>query len=573
MRSMEGVVEATGGCFDDLAAIDLSQVSDSSLRGGLLQLLNTQNRIAAQVIRTIGEFDRRGLAPADGHRSTKAWLQAFARLSGHTAHANVRTLRTLRLLPDVAAAFADGTISAEHVEQFCRLHDREPDHIVARVERILLGLATTSDPSDLRKACDHVRYAAHANDGPEGPDPDARAFERRQLTLSRVGDLWHVAGQLDPETGALLRTALEAYTPPPAEGEPRTAAQRRHDALHTLVSQSLEAGRPPTTGGHRPQLGLIVPLHILVDLPDPHQAGPREAGPHQAGAHRSGSRTAQVDEPAPAAQQTPGTAQGRGFSGVIVRDLARCDETFGATRPRGAAAAVADSHIWDPGACTPSCTPANGGRVNGVSGADDVTGAGAGDGDSRDSAGGPSSWFDELHRLGGFPDLDAPHGGLGPQPAYLEGWGPVNSRLVQRLACDSTLYRVILDPKTGLPLDVGRAYRCAPPWIRKALWIRDRHCRWPGCKTEASWCDAHHYVRWNDQNGPTAVDNLILLCRYHHVLVHEGRWGLHFDPATAEVRVTRPDGRPYELGPTRPHQGATPGGPARGDPPPPGPAR
>src|SRR5690349_14728973 len=111
MRSIEAVVEATNECLDSLATIDLSETCDSSVRGGLLELLTAQHRLAAQVIRLVDEFDRRTLAPTDGHPTTKAWLQAFVRLSGHAAHAHVRTMRTLRLLPDVAAAFAAGLIS------------------------------------------------------------------------------------------------------------------------------------------------------------------------------------------------------------------------------------------------------------------------------------------------------------------------------------------------------------------------------------------------------------------------------------------------------------------------------
>jgi hypothetical protein len=76
--------------------------------------------------------------------------------------------------------------------------------------------------------------------------------------------------------------------------------------------------------------------------------------------------------------------------------------------------------------------------------------------------------------------------------------------------------------------------------------------RWPGCKTEASWCDAHHCRYWKAHEGPTCITNLILLCRYHHVLVHEGKWQLGFDPTTGEVTITRPDGRPYELPPSTP---------------------
>jgi len=125
----------------------------------------------------------------------------------------------------------------------------------------------------------------------------------------------------------------------------------------------------------------------------------------------------------------------------------------------------------------------------------------------------------------------------------------------RRIACDSIIYRVLYDPATGQPLDVGRAYRTAPLWIRKALHARDHGCRWPGCLAPIPWCDAHHLDWWNKDNGHTQVNRMALLCRWHHTRVHEGGWTIHMHPTTGQVHVTRPDGQPYELGPTAPWLG------------------
>jgi hypothetical protein len=72
--------------------------------------------------------------------------------------------------------------------------------------------------------------------------------------------------------------------------------------------------------------------------------------------------------------------------------------------------------------------------------------------------------------------------------------------------------------------------------------------------------DIHHLDAWA-KGGLTNVDRLLSLCRYHHHKVHEGHWTVEFDSATGEVRVTRPDGRPYELGPSQPFTTATRRGP------------
>jgi hypothetical protein len=137
------------------------------------------------------------------------------------------------------------------------------------------------------------------------------------------------------------------------------------------------------------------------------------------------------------------------------------------------------------------------------------------------------------------------------EPAWLHWYGPIGPATAQRLVCDSDLWRIVLDPTTGLPLDVGRAHRLVPYWIRRALYARDRGCRWPGCTTPAAWCDAHHLHHWHD-GGATRVEDLLLTCRYHHVLLHEGGWRIHLDPATGQVSVTRPDGSDHDLGPSTP---------------------
>jgi hypothetical protein len=108
---------------------------------------------------------------------------------------------------------------------------------------------------------------------------------------------------------------------------------------------------------------------------------------------------------------------------------------------------------------------------------------------------------------------------------------------LHRITCDAAISRIVVSPDSQ-PLDIGRTSRTVPDPIRRAVIARDRHCRFPGCRRPARWCDAHHIVHWVD-DGPTAVENLILLCRHHHTLIHSG-FGLNgtgIDP-----RFTRPDG-------------------------------
>ena len=101
----------------------------------------------------------------------------------------------------------------------------------------------------------------------------------------------------------------------------------------------------------------------------------------------------------------------------------------------------------------------------------------------------------------------------------LDGGGvDVSAETSRRLACDASVV-VLHEGADGSALDVGRKTRSIPPAIRRALNARDTGCRFPGCT--ARHCDAHHLVHWAD-GGRTSLDNLVLLCRRHHRLLHEG---------------------------------------------------
>ncbi|MDO8270471.1 MAG: DUF222 domain-containing protein [Gammaproteobacteria bacterium] len=95
---------------------------------------------------------------------------------------------------------------------------------------------------------------------------------------------------------------------------------------------------------------------------------------------------------------------------------------------------------------------------------------------------------------------------------------PLSPATARRLCCDASLVPMLEDA-SGNVLNVGRKTRAIPPSIRRALQIRDRGCRFPGC-CEARYVDAHHVQHWCD-GGETRLDNLVLLCRHHHRLLHQ----------------------------------------------------
>ena len=125
------------------------------------------------------------------------------------------------------------------------------------------------------------------------------------------------------------------------------------------------------------------------------------------------------------------------------------------------------------------------------------------------------------------------------EPPRIEHGPPVSAETARRLACDAGVVTMTHD-RSGNLLDVGRKRRSVPTALRRALAHRDGGCRFPGCR--ARFYDRHHVHAWTE-GGPTKLGNLVLLCRRHHWLVHEGGWSVQIDGDAGEVRFHRPDGR------------------------------
>jgi hypothetical protein len=127
---------------------------------------------------------------------------------------------------------------------------------------------------------------------------------------------------------------------------------------------------------------------------------------------------------------------------------------------------------------------------------------------------------------------------------------PLALETLRRLACDAAVCRVLTDGPSQ-PLDVGRATRTVSPSQRIALIVRDGGCAWPGCDRPPRWCDVHHLEHWAD-GGTTDLDNLCLLCRRHHRMVHEGGATTTFlrlrSDFTRDSESTRHDGDNHRPG-------------------------
>jgi hypothetical protein len=126
-----------------------------------------------------------------------------------------------------------------------------------------------------------------------------------------------------------------------------------------------------------------------------------------------------------------------------------------------------------------------------------------------------------------------------------EDCGNVSAETSRRMACDASVVHWH-ETKSGEPLNIGRKTRSIPPAIRRALKRRDWGCRFPGC-TCSKFVDAHHIQHWAD-GGETSMNNLVLLCRRHHRLVHEGGFEVQTLP-DGEIWFIYPDGRTLPAAP------------------------
>ncbi|MGH2736845.1 MAG: DUF222 domain-containing protein [Actinomycetota bacterium] len=126
--------------------------------------------------------------------------------------------------------------------------------------------------------------------------------------------------------------------------------------------------------------------------------------------------------------------------------------------------------------------------------------------------------------------------------------GPVlDPETVRRLGCDARLQFVLTD-RQGDALGIGRTSRNVPAWLQRELLFRDEGCTFFGCGTRA-FLQAHHIWHWED-GGPTELWNLVLVCCFHHKLVHELGWKVMLDGNIP--KWYRPDGTRYDPGPDPP---------------------
>lgn len=106
--------------------------------------------------------------------------------------------------------------------------------------------------------------------------------------------------------------------------------------------------------------------------------------------------------------------------------------------------------------------------------------------------------------------------------ATLPDGAPLSAAAARRMACAADIIPAVLGAESAV-LDVGRAHCLFTGGRRRALILRDRGCAFHGCDRPPQWCDGHHILGFA-QGGNTALGNGVLLCGFHHHVVHHDGW-------------------------------------------------
>jgi hypothetical protein len=310
----------------------------------------------------------------DGNITAGSWIARTCGMSITSAADRLCVGEQLESLPNVAAALSAGEISFQSASALCHLRERLGEKAEFFDEVEMLGYARDYSVFELRKLC---RVAWHVAN-PDGFFKEAEAdFTRRYFHVSQLADgMYAVDGQLDPVSGAALKTELDVLATRKGPEDERTRSQRMADAVGELAMHAMDQGTLPRRHGVRPHINLTMTLDGLKNE-------------------------------------------------------------------------------------------------------------------------------------------------LGAPPADLELSLPISTRTAERIACDCTMSRVLL--AGSMVIDVGRATRTVSPPMRRALRVRDKGCRFPGCDRQVNWTNPHHINHWA-RGGPGNLPNLVLLCYFHHRLVHEGGW-------------------------------------------------
>lgn len=470
------------------------------------ELCELASQLAADTCRwltLLAEFDRREGWAGFGIRSCAQWLSWRCALSLSTAYEQLRVAHALADLPAVRAEFAAGRLSYSKVRAISRMADGDTE------ESVLLT-AQSCTAAQLDRLARAYRRAVR-------PEEDMQRAGHRHFC-------WHwddegylvVEGRLPPEQGATLLAALraasdhiEADSPEPGRAEPENTAPDDTQA-HATADDGADVGgaKSDPNGPQQPAAEAASPDYSAEESP---VAGSATIQPEP-----RGGPTSLTPQRSAAELRSP-----TDDPGVLMRAHAHAREA----RAADALVLLAETTL----AHQPTFVR-GGDRYRVMLHVDLAALAGSDQPGSEAAAGEP---------IRPATAVTPRSGGVSNKRMHIDDGPALSVTAAQRITCHASVVALLRGPR-GQLLDVGRSTRTIPPAVTRALHIRDRGCcRFPGCQRRTG-LEAHHIIHWA-HGGPTRLDNLVLLCRLHHWLIHEGGFTVEA-PVIEHATFRRPDG-------------------------------
>jgi len=252
----------------------LAEQSGSQLGAAIIQGRQVIDRIEAVNGEATRRFEKAGGYRADGSLGMVPWLRTHGKLSAGAAAEHLETARQLEQLPRTEEALARGEIGYQHAVAMARTAEHVGAAQVRKAESMLLKAAESMDPGQFVGV---AKDFEHQVDAESALTEANRAHQRRYLQIGEaMNGLVRIEGQVTPDAGAIIRTAVEPYAKP-TKGDERTAGQRMADALLEVCRRGGTGLVSGNGGGPRPQLIITAAVDTLAGI-DGAPAGQLEWG-------------------------------------------------------------------------------------------------------------------------------------------------------------------------------------------------------------------------------------------------------------------------------------------------------
>ena len=489
-----------GSPSSDSSSSDSPKKCPDALAAEITTLAGHLNAAQYRFLKLLDEFDRAQGWAEPGVRSLAHWLELKCGLGDLAAREKVRVARALRELPLIDAAFERGEISYSKVRAMTRAATPEN-------EKQLLNIARHGTAAHMERLVRVYRRCREQTGA--APGESAIRREERFYCFAEDDETMVFGGRVSVEQGRLLVKALDAMV---AEmeaderegGDAQTAdnAQTADDALTADNAQTADVS--PQAGN----TGKVEKPEKTDEFDGCEKAEKADNGaPNVATetAENVSAETYAAGSGAGVSSATPAAASGKNVS---------AETTTAASEPDVSAETLPDAR--------PDRTPLKPLRVRRATALVQIAehylatrrgGASATPMKSSDAY----QVFVHVNANDAHPDNRI----NGAHTIYMDDRRSLAPHVARQLACDASR-RTVLENERGEVLNIGRRSRIVPWHIAHALRIRDGGCRFPGCN-QHRWTDAHHIHHWAD-GGETSLENLVILCRYHHRALHRDEY-------------------------------------------------